>query len=120
MRFGEKCPNCGYEERENWRPKPFMGEIDIIEADETSIRLEPGEVKVIGQWVYHRTKTGKWVERMLKTTWESWGCSFRFPKGYYDRTRHGSFYYAMRRGFWHSVAEKKGLKTHRLDEFLKG
>jgi hypothetical protein len=89
MRFGEKCPCCGYTEEENWRPVLNKIQVDLIEPEESKIKIEAGQTKIIGQWVYYRTKTGKWLKRMLVPVWESWGKKFSWPKGFYDKKRHG-------------------------------
>lgn len=103
------CPCCGYEEEENWRSKPHKAAVDILEGVECKLDIRAGETKVVGQWVYHKTSTGKWVERMLVPVWESWGCKFSFPKGFYDKNRHGkdTINYKMRVAYYRNIASEK-------------
>jgi hypothetical protein len=76
MRFGEKCPNCGYQELKNWRPRFINTEIDIINYDEVpelTSKMVPNVPYIDGQWVYYMPKTRRYILRVLKPIFDAWG-----------------------------------------------
>jgi hypothetical protein len=79
LRFGERCPRCGYQETVNWRPRFIRTEDDIVEAEnvpELAAKLTPGVPYIEGQWVYYMPRTRRWIYRCLKSVYEAEG---RFP-----------------------------------------
>ena len=85
MRFLEKCEACDHQEQLNWRPRIMDVDQDIIEAENAPalrdriIQKGNGGFLFEGQWVYHLTKTHRWIERMQIALYRANGNSFKRP-----------------------------------------
>jgi hypothetical protein len=76
LRFCERCPNCGYQETINWRPRLMNLSHDLVEADnvpDLASKIAPGKMLIEGQWAFYRTKTGRWIYRMLASEFRTKG-----------------------------------------------
>jgi len=76
LRYFECCPNCGYREDKNWRPRFINIEEDVIEAEavpELVAKMTHNIPYVEGEWAYYLPRTRRYVYRVQRAIFDAWG-----------------------------------------------